>query len=53
MFKKIVVPLDGSDTAEKALVLAADLADPQDAEILLLRVSDFPIGSVEYGGLAF
>lgn len=53
MFKKIIVPLDGSKTAEKALTVAKDFALAYQAEIMLLRVSDFPIGSVEYGGLAY
>lgn len=38
MIKNIVVPLDGSDSAFKALELACDLAEKYQAELLLLHV---------------
>lgn len=37
MYKQIVVPLDGSDTAEQALAHAQALAQRCDASLLLLR----------------
>lgn len=37
MFKKILVPLDGSDLSEQALPLALDLAVAGQAEVILLR----------------
>ncbi|HQV71047.1 MAG TPA: universal stress protein [Thermoflexales bacterium] len=39
MFKKILIPLDGSELAEKAISYATDLAKCADAEIELLRVA--------------
>ena len=38
MYKKILVPLDGSELAEKALDHAEKLAEPFDAEIILFQV---------------
>ena len=38
MFKRILVPLDGSDLAEKILPKAKELADKYQAELILLRV---------------
>ncbi len=38
MIKHILVPLDGSDSAFKALELACDLADKYQAKLLLLHV---------------
>lgn len=38
MIKHIVVPLDGSDSAFKALELACDLAEKYQAKLLLLHV---------------
>jgi len=46
MYKKILVPLDGSELAEKALDHAEKLAETFDAEIILLLV--FPV-TVIYG----
>lgn len=40
MFKKILVPLDGSELAAKILPQVVDLAKTQDAEVTLLYVSD-------------
>ncbi len=41
MFKKILVPLDGSDLAEQALPAAVALARQSHGEILLMRVPVF------------
>ncbi len=49
MYKKILVPLDGSELAEKVLSHAAEMALCSGAEILLLRV---PVYSYEGGGMA-
>ena len=40
MFKKILVPLDGSELAEKALDYAVDLARITAAELILVRVPE-------------
>lgn len=44
-YKKILVPLDGSELAEKVLTTAVDLAESFSAELLLLRVRE-PLGHV-------
>ena len=41
MYKKILVPLDGSELAKKALDHADKLAEAFDAEIILLQVVPF------------
>ena len=41
MYKKILVPLDGSELAKKALDHAEKLAETFDAEIILLQVVPF------------
>lgn len=46
MFKRILVPLDGSARAESALPIAARIAHAYSGSIILLRVADTP---VEYG----
>ena len=43
MFSKILVPLDGSKTAEKALPYAQHLAHQDNAEICLVFVCPFPL----------
>ena len=43
MYKKILVPLDGSELAEKALDHAEELARAFDAEIILFQVVLMPI----------
>jgi nucleotide-binding universal stress UspA family protein len=43
MYKKIVVPLDGSDLSEAALPHARALAEKTGAELLLLRVAVSPL----------
>lgn len=48
MYKRIVVPLDGSDLAEQALVTAEDLARTTGAPMHLVRVVDFPSSSFNY-----
>jgi nucleotide-binding universal stress UspA family protein len=45
--KRILVPLDGSELAERALLPARHLATAFDAEILLLRVREFPRFAVD------
>lgn len=42
MYKKILVPLDGSEIAEASLPLASSLAEINGAEIVLLRVVEYP-----------
>jgi len=42
MYKKILVPLDGSPLAEKALPHAKAIARSEDAEIVILRVPSIP-----------
>jgi nucleotide-binding universal stress UspA family protein len=42
MYKRILVPLDGSDLSEEALPLARMLAEMNKAEIVLLRVVEYP-----------
>lgn len=44
MYHKILVPLDGSKQAEFALHLASKLAGISKAEIILLRVVEYPCG---------
>jgi nucleotide-binding universal stress UspA family protein len=46
MFKRILVPLDGSTRAESAIPVAARIARAYDASITLLRIAETP---VEYG----
>lgn len=41
-FKHILVPLDGSSLAERALPVARVLAQKFDSQIILLRVLDIP-----------
>jgi nucleotide-binding universal stress UspA family protein len=51
MFKKILVPVDGSEQSFKATEFAADLANPYDATIHLLHVfklSVIPVGLGDY-----
>lgn len=42
MYKKILVPLDGSPLAEAALPHAQAIAKKEDAEIILLRIPTIP-----------
>jgi nucleotide-binding universal stress UspA family protein len=41
MYKKILVPLDGSELAKKALIQAEKLAKLSDSEIILLQIVPF------------
>ena len=43
MYRKILVPLDGSKQAESALPLAGKLSRIYNAEITLLRVVEYPV----------
>jgi nucleotide-binding universal stress UspA family protein len=43
MFKRILVPLDGSEFAEGILTWVRLLAEPAGAEIVLLRVAEYPV----------
>jgi nucleotide-binding universal stress UspA family protein len=43
MFKKILVPLDGSELAEKIIPNVVDLAKSFNAEVTLLNVCYFPV----------
>jgi nucleotide-binding universal stress UspA family protein len=46
MYKKILVPLDGSALAEKILPHVADLAKVSGAEVTLVSVVQFTVGAV-------
>ncbi len=43
MYKRILVPLDGSEHAEAVLPFVCMLARVSGAEIILLRVSEYPL----------
>lgn len=43
MFQRIVVPLDGSTRAERAIPVAARIARASRAAIILLRVATTPL----------
>lgn len=45
MYKKILVPLDGSELAESVLMHAVPLAKLTDAEIVLFRVVSLPVSA--------
>ena len=47
MFKRILVPLDGSSRAEQALPVAARLARASNGSIVLTQIANFPM---DYGG---
>lgn len=48
MYKKILVPLDGSDLAERAIWHAVEVAKGTDAEILLLQAIPVPMPVGDY-----
>ncbi len=48
MYKRILVPLDGSDLAEQVLPYVRPLARATEAEIRLIRVVDTPINEVAF-----
>lgn len=54
MYTRIIVPLDGSALAEKALPYALSIARASGAELLLLRVAEFipPAGNMPYHDIA-
>lgn len=43
IYSRVLVPLDGSETAEFAIRFAADLALKHEAELLLLYLADLPL----------
>jgi nucleotide-binding universal stress UspA family protein len=49
MYQKILVPLDGSKQAESALPIASKLARIYNAEVLLLRVVEYPFEMYSQG----
>lgn len=51
MFKRILIPLDGSLRAERALPIAARIARASEGTIYLLRVTDLKIGYGPYFAL--
>ena len=46
MFKKILVPLDGSDLADKVMPQAEDLAKSFDAQLVLLTMASEKVGEI-------
>jgi len=50
MFRHILVPLDGSERAERALPVAERLAGATDATIHLVRVSELPPAALVWAG---
>ena len=56
MYKKILVPLDGSSRAEKILPHVKNLAKVNGSEVMILKVldgvvgEDEPLGLVDHGG---
>lgn len=50
MFKKILVPTDGSDLAEKAVAAALDVADRMQGEIVAVSVAEVHADVPTYDG---
>ncbi|MGE5285546.1 MAG: universal stress protein [Actinomycetota bacterium] len=50
MFKKILVPLDGSALAERAIDQVEKMAEGSNAEVILLRVVPAPLGKAPEAG---
>lgn len=46
MYKKILVPLDGSDLAAKALPYGAEIAELSGAQLILFQVVDAELGRI-------
>lgn len=44
MFEKILVAIDGSDTSDKAVALAGELAGAMGSEVLVLHVREVEVG---------
>lgn len=53
MIKKILVAFDGSQSADRALDFALDLAEKYSAEIMILNVFDVPNPSLVMRGMVF
>lgn len=53
MFKRILVPLDGSELAETALPYAVELARKFDGRLLLFSATPLPVVSVDPGEYPF
>src|SRR5713226_4392354 len=53
MFKRILVPLDGSERAEKAIPTAARLARASGGMVLLAQVATIPVMYESYSGSAY
>ena len=52
MYSKILVPLDGSALAERAVTHAAEIAGGTGAEVILLKVVQAPLGKVPEAGIS-
>jgi nucleotide-binding universal stress UspA family protein len=50
MFKKILVPLDGSELSESILPHVSELAKSLGAQVVLLRVVPTPVPKMEFAG---
>ena len=48
MYKRILVPLDGSARAEQAIPVAARIARALGGSVILLRVATAPVGTGKY-----
>jgi len=54
MYKRILVPLDGSERSESILPFVEQMAGPADTEVILLTVATLPAGpSVLKSGVVF
>jgi len=53
MFKKILVPIDGSSTANRGLQEAIKIAKDHDSKLLLIHVVDELLMTQTYDGLAW
>jgi nucleotide-binding universal stress UspA family protein len=54
MYKRILVPLDGSERSESILPFVEEIAGPADTEVILLTVATLPAGlSVLKSGVVF
>ena len=49
MFKRIMVPTDGSPESDRAIPVAEQLAKANDAEVLLVQAVKFPVITEAYG----
>ena len=50
-YKKVLVPVDGSQAAEKALITAAEIAKRNQGHLDILNVIDLKQFSVSFGGM--